>query len=363
VPYNAALIAYEKMSAFAYISIVDGILKLLIVFLITVLGGDKLILYAILISLVAAGIRLTYGLYVKRHFPYCHNTWKLDKHVRKEMFSFVSWNLIGSTAGIVQQQGLSVLLNVFFGATVNAARGVSLQVMHAVAGFVSNFNLAMNPQIIKSYACGKKEEMFSLAIRGSKFSFMLMLILSAPIIIEAPYILNFWLVNVPEHSVSFVRIVLFISLVDSLKHTMVASVHASGHVKFYQLTNGIFSLMTIPVAYIILRLGYPPSSALYTTLFISLICHFIRLGVLWNIMRFPIIRYIRTVTLKMLFITLVTFSVPIYIYQKLTNTFFNFLIVSSITVLFSLIVCYAFGLSKSEKEFICDKVFKYIQRK
>lgn len=362
VPYNAALIAYEKMSAFAYISIVDGILKLLIVYLIMIIGGDKLVLYALLISMVAIGVRFTYGIYVNRHLPLCRNNWRMDKSVQKEIMSFVSWNLIGSTAGIVQQQGLSVLLNVFFGATVNAARGVSLQVMHAVAGFVSNFNLAMNPQIIKSYANGQKEEMFDLAIRGSKFSFMLMLILSAPIIIETPYILSLWLVKVPEHSAIFVRIVLLIALVDSMKHTMVASVHASGKVKIYQLTNGIFSLMTIPLAYVILQIGYPPSSALITSLVISIVCHFIRLAVLWKIVKFPIEKYLKEVTLRMFFLSLLTFSLPIYIYVCLHDNFFHFMIVVISTVVFSVLMCFFIGLSTKEKIFFSNRVVKVLKR-
>lgn len=362
VPYNAALVAYERMSAFAYISIIEGILKLLIVYLIIIMEGDKLILYAFLISLIAIGIRCTYGLYVKRYLPFCRNDWRMDKSVRKEMMSFVSWNLIGSTAGIVQQQGLSVLLNVFFGAAINAARGISIQVLHAVSGFVSNFNLAMNPQIIKSYASGHKEEMFNLAIRGSKFSFMLMLLLSAPIIVETPYLLNLWLVKVPENSVVFARIVLLIALTDSMKHTMVASVHASGKVKVYQLTNGIFALLTIPAAYVVLRLGYPPVSALITSLAFSIICHFIRLSVLWKIVRFPVGKYLKAVTFRMFIISILSLSIPIYVYKLLPQSFISFLVVCVITLISTGGVCYIFGLSSTEKKFISNKVMELLKR-
>ena len=362
VPYNAALVAYEKMSAFAYISIIEGILKLLIVYLVVIMKGDKLVLYAFFISLIAIGIRCTYGLYVNRHLPTCRNNWRMEKSVRKEMMSFVSWNLIGSTAGIVQQQGLSVLLNIFFGAAINAARGISIQVLHAVSGFVSNFNLAMNPQIIKSYASGHKEEMFNLAIRGSKFSYMLMLLLSAPIIIETPYLLNLWLVEVPENSVLFARVILLIALTDSMKHTMVASVHASGKVKLYQLTNGIFALLTIPVAYVVLRLGYPPVSALITSLVFSIICHFIRLLVLWKIVRFPVGKYLKTVTFRMFVISLLSLSIPIYVYKLLPQSFISFLVVCVITLISTGGVCFILGLSSTEKNFISNKIMELLNR-
>ena len=356
VPYNAALIAYERMSAFAYVSIIEGILKLLIVYLIIYSGFDKLVFYAFLFSLVAICIRGIYGIYVNRKLKDCRNTWKMDKNVRGEMMSFVSWNLIGSTAGIVQDHGLSILLNVFFGAAVNAARGISIQVLHAVSGFVSNFNLAMNPQIIKSYSSGHKEDMFMLAIRGSKFSFMLMTILSIPIIVETPYLLNLWLVEVPEHTVVFVRIILLIALVDSMKYTLVASVHASGKVKLYQLTNGIVSLMTIPTAYVVLSLGYSPASALFVSLFISIVCHFIRLVVLRKIVMFPVGVFLKTVTFRMLVVFAISISLPYHLVCVMPETFMSFMCICLISVLFSLMVCYIIGMSVTEREFMKERV-------
>lgn len=362
VPYYAALIAYEKMSAFAYISILEGILKLIVAFVIASSVIDKLILYAFLLSCISITIRIIYSIYVKRELQYCKNNWRMEKSIRKEMLSFVSWNLIGSTAGIVQEQGISVVLNVFFGAAVNAARGISMQVQHAVSGFVSNFNLAMNPQIVKSYASGDKESMFSLAIRGSKFSFMLMLILSTPIIIKAPYILSIWLVEVPEYASVFVRIILLAALVDSMKHTLVTSVHASGKVKLYQLTNGIFSLLTIPVAYIVLRMGYSPSSALVVSLCVSIVCHFIRLAVLWETIRFPVARYLREVTLRMVILAIITYPLPLICEKYLSETFLRFVLFCVITFLFSLLTCYFFGMKPSERDFVKDRVLDVINK-
>ena len=247
VPYNAALIAYEKMTAFAYVSIVEVVFKLLLVLLLGYLTYDKLIVYALFLAGISILLRIIYGIYVKKHFVECQCDWKLDKFFFNKLLNFISWNFIGSIAGIFKEQGLNIVLNMFFGATVNAARGIAYQVLNAVSGFVSNFQLALNPQIIKHYAANQKEEMFKLVFRGSKFSFLLMMILSIPIFIEAPYILKLWLVEVPEYSVIFLRLVLLITLVDSLSYTLITSVHASGKVKWYQIINGSVLLLTLPI--------------------------------------------------------------------------------------------------------------------
>ncbi len=362
VPYNAALIAYEKMSAFAYVSIVEVILKLLIVFCIVLSDMDKLIVYALLMTIVAVFIRFLYGIYVKKHLKPCYNTWHADKHIIKEMSSFVSWNLIGSTAGICQEQGITVLLNLFFGATVNAARGISMQVLHAISGLVSNFNLAMNPQIVKDFAGGKKKEMFELVIRGGKFSYMLMLVLSVPIIIEAPSILNLWLVEVPSFSSDFVRLVLLIALVDSMKYTMVGAVQASGRVKLYQLTNGLFSLLVIPIAYIVLSLGYPPKSALIVSLFISVSCHFIRLAILKKLIDFPVLIYLKTVTLRMILITLISFLIGIYLNSIIQEGLLFFIFRFLLIFVECMGICYLLGLSASERNFIIDQIVKVYKK-
>ena len=195
VPYNAAIIAYEKMSAFAYISIIEVVLKLLIVYLLLITPFDRLIFYAILMAVVQLGVQLIYASYTHRKIKTCHCNWKLNHEYFKQMTSFVSWNLIGSLAGVCKDQGLNVVLNLFFGTAVNAARGVAMQVSSAINRFVTNFQMAMNPQIVKLYAAGEKQEMFKLVFRGSRFSYLLLLCLSLPVVIEAPFILNIWLVN------------------------------------------------------------------------------------------------------------------------------------------------------------------------
>lgn len=361
VPYNAALIAYEKMSAFAYVSILEVVLKLLLVFILAYISYDKLIVFGIMITAISVILRIIYGAYVKRHFSECRCDWHLDKEFFNKLLGFISWNFIGSIAGILKEQGLNIVLNMFFGAAVNAARGIAYQVLRAVSGFVSNFQLAMNPQIVKHYAAGEKEEMFKLVFRGSKFSYLLMMVLSIPIFVEAPYILKLWLVEVPEYTVIFLRLVLLITLVDSLSYTLIASVHASGKVKWYQIINGSVLLLTLPIVYLALYNGMKPYMAMVISLAMSIVCLFVRLAIIKNTINFPMGKYIRKVVMVTLASSLISF-VPIwYVNSILTTTFVTFVILSLVSVIYSLVVCFFLGFEKSERIHILNIISKKIK--
>ena len=360
VPYNACIIAYEKMAAFAYISIVEAISKLLITYLVVMTSFDKLFFYSFLIMLIAIAIRILYVAYVNRHFKYCRCNWQIDKEYRNNMLSFIGFNFIGSIANILKTQGINVLLNLFFGPMVNAARGISVQVLHAVSGFVTNFQMALNPQIIKLYAAGEKEEMFKLIFRGSKISFLLMWIISLPIMVETPYILSLWLVEVPEHTVIFVRLTLAITIVDSMSHTLITGVHATGKVKKYQLINGTMLLMTLPLVYLILKLGYPPFMAFVVSLMISIVCHFIRLLVLSTLIELPVLSFLRAVTLRALVVSLISIIVPVCFLVIKEDTF-PFFLISCIITLLSVLLCeYVWGLNHEEKNIVISEIKKRI---
>lgn len=205
VPYNAVIIAHEKMSAFAYISIFEAIGKLLIAYLITISPIDKLIFYAILMCVVAIAIRLLYGYYCKRHFDECRFHFIWNKQIFQQIFSFAGWNFIGASSAVLRDHGGNIIINLFCGPTVNAARGIAFQVNNAIQGFVSNFMTALNPQITKSYAVKNYTYMMTLIFQGARLSFYMLLLLSLPIIINTHYLLTLWLNTVPEHTVLFVR--------------------------------------------------------------------------------------------------------------------------------------------------------------
>lgn len=359
VPYNAAIVAYEKMSAFAYISIVEVSLKLLIVLFLVISPFDKLIFYALLMALISVAIRIIYGIYCSRKIKDCSCNWILDRTIFKQMASFVSWNLIGSMAGVLKEQGLNVVLNIFFGAAVNAARGVAVQVNGAINQFVSNFQMAMNPQIVKLYAANERKQMHELVFRGSRLSYLLLLCLSLPVIIEAPFILNIWLVEVPDYSVVFLRLVMIISLVDSLSYTLITSMHASGKVKEYQIIVGGLSLLTLPLAYILLKIGYGPHLAFISSLVITILCHFARLILLSKTIDFPAWTFVKTVTLKALLISLLSYIIPVTLYFILNQSWISFLIIVSVSLVSGIFFSYVFGFTNQEKLF----VISFVRRK
>jgi|UniRef100_UPI003FF0B968 O-antigen/teichoic acid export membrane protein len=356
VPYNAAIVAYERMKAFAYVSIVDVTLKLLVVYLLVISTSDKLIVYTTLLALIAITIRIIYGIYCKRNFPLCKCNFKWDKSHSTQMFSFVSWNLIGSIAGVAKEQGINVLLNIYFGATINAARGIAQQILTATTGFVNNFQLAMNPQIVKMYASEEKANMFKLVFRGSKYSFIMLLFLSLPVIFEAPFILNIWLMEVPAYTVIFLRLILLTALVDSLSGTLITSMHASGKVRDYQIVVGGLSLLTLPITWLALTNGFPPYSAMIIGLCISFFCHFARLTLLNKTIGLPAGKFLRKVTFKSTSIATLSAIIPFFVYINVDDSWSSFFLVCCITCLSTLAVVYSYGLTKNERVFIIGKV-------
>lgn len=356
VPYNAAIVAYEHMKAFAYVSIIEVTLKLLIVYLLIISPIDKLIFYSLLLAIIAITIRFIYGWYCKKHFKECHTTWIFNNEYGKKMFAFVGWNLIGSIARIAKEQGINVVLNIFFGAAINAARGIAYQVNGALNSFVSNFQLAMNPPIVKSYAASEKEAMFKLVFRGSKFSYLLLLTLSLPVFIETPFILNIWLEEVPEYTVIFLRLVLITSIIDSLSGTLIASMHASGKVRDYQIIVGGISLLTLPIVYVILKIGYAPYWAMIISAFMAIILLFSRLILLRRTIQLPIISFLKEVVSKITLVTLVSPILPGIVYYNMQIGWGAFFTVSFVSVI-SVTICNLYiGFNKEERNYILNKI-------
>ena len=260
VPYNAAIIAHEKMSIFAYISILEVLLKLGIVYLLYLTRSDKLIMYAALLCATQLLIRIVYGhlllVVILRKFV----SIGLDLKLFKEMLYFGGWNLWGGFATVLFSQGINILLNMFFGPFVNAARGIAVQVQGAVTQFSTNFQTALNPQITKSYALGDFTYMHSLIFRSSKFTFLLLAVISFPILLETEMILQLWLNMVPAYTVVFVRLMLCITIIDAMGGAFMVAAQSTGRVRFYQSVVGGILLAIVPVSYVVLRLGAAPWS-------------------------------------------------------------------------------------------------------
>ena len=328
IPYNALIIAHEKMAAFAYIGIFEGLGKLAVAFMIVKSSGDRLILYAVLMSVVAIAVRFAYSLYCRKHFPLCRLKGKGEKGLLKQMFSFAGWNFIGITSVILRDHGSNILVNIFSGPVANAARGVALQLNGAVQNFVTNFMTAINPQITKSYASEDLQHTFSLVRKGARFSYYLLLVLALPVLFNMESLMGIWLKEVPEGAASFASLFLIFAMSESLSMPLITAINANGNIRNTQIIVGGIQLLNIPVSYIFLKAGYPPQIIVVVAIVLSQICFFARLFLLSGLMGFPVRDFLSRVYLNVLVVTSVAVAVSDivdgYIPEGLTGTLISF---------------------------------------
>ena len=357
VPYNAVIIAHEKMSAFAYISILEALCKLAIAFLIMRSPIDKLIYYAVLMCIVAIIVRLTYGHYCKKHFSECTYHFLWDKELLSKMFSFAGWQFFGTGSYMLMTQGVNILLNFFFGPVVNAARGIAVQVDGIIQQFVNNFTTAINPQITKSYAGDKKAYMFLLIYTGAKYSYFLVLFFAIPIILETNTILTLWLKNVPEHTVSFLRLIICIDLLYVLSNTMMTAMISTGNIKKYQIIVGGTGILVFPISWLCFYFGLPPEVAFIIQFLIFIIQLVYRLILLHEMIGLPIIGFCQQVLLKAFVVTIVAFIPPLLVHNIISaNEILRFIIVGAISVCVTIMTIYCVGLSTKEKNIVKSKI-------
>lgn len=362
VPYNATIIAHEKMSAFAYISVLEVVLKLLIVYLLLIGDFDKLKLYAVLMFCIQLIIRLIYGHYCKKHFPETKLQLTKDRKLFKEMLGFAGWNLWGNCAYIAFTQGVNILLNMFFGPTVNAARGVAVQVQSAVNQFSSNFQTALNPQITKSYATGDYTYMHKLIFRSSKFTFFLLLFLSLPIQLETETILSIWLANVPEHTVNFLRLILCTTIIDATANPLIISAAATGKVKLYQSVVGGILLAILPISYIVLKLGGNPESVFIVHLSICILAFITRLLLIKPMIQLSLRRYFKEVITKCITVSIIALLPPVFILPLTENSITDFILICLSCIISVSVSTYYMGFDKNEKQFINQKIRAVINK-
>lgn len=365
VPYNAMLIAHERMNVFALVSILEVVLKLLITILVFWLGFDKLKLYAVLAFCISLIIGIIYTIYCRFAFSECkfHLFW--DKQLSGEMSSFASWNLLGVFAGIAYSQGVNLILNVFFGPVVNAARGIAYQVQGAINAFVTNFQVAVNPPLIKSYASGDFQYMYSLVFSASKYSFYLLFVISLPVMLETDFILQLWLKTVPEYTSIFTRLVLIDVLICSLSGSLQAMALSSGKIKIYQIVVSGILLLNLPISFILLKLGYAPQFTFIASIVTSLAALFARLLVLKMIVSFPVHFFFTNVLYKVIVVFFVGSIIPYCLSYQTTNSmkqFFFVVLISTTSVICSV---WLLGINKSEKlllKTILSKFIPFIKR-
>lgn len=361
VPYNACIIAHEHMTAFAYISILEACLKLAICYMLIISPWDKLISYAVLMLAVSVIIRIIYGIYCNRNFIECHYKLTHEKETLKDMTGFAGWSFLTNVAWIFNTQGINLLINMFFGVTLNAARGIATQVESAVLQFVNNFTTAINPQITKSYAANHREEMYMLVCRGAKFSFLLLLFMALPLMLETDFVLEKWLKVVPEYAPIFTRLSLIAMMVNVLGSSSYTACMATGDIKRYSIWVSLIGFLVFPLSWMGYLLGMPPESTYYFYVIVYIGVLFARYIIMRSLIQFPLSMMWKNVLLPVTVTTLVAIALPILVFLQIQPSVERFLLTCIVSVLSIGTTAYYLGLSKREREVITKKILSKIR--
>src|SRR5574344_746849 len=355
--FNAEIVAHERMSIYAYVSIVDALLRLAICFIIQYYGGDRLILLAILQIFVALIIQTFYGLYCKKQFEEALYIPKVfDKSLLKELTIFSSWSILNNGAWIFSTQGVNMLINVFFFFTFNASRNIAASVDSAVQGFVGNFSTAFSPQITKSYAAGDLDYSISLVNRGTKFTLLLMLVFVVPICMEADTLLKLWLGKVPTSCALFLRLSMFESLAIASGNNLLKLVQANGNIKRYSIDTALYAGLVFQLCWIAFELRAPVWSAYVIFIFIFSTLNIVRYVNIKRLMTFSIKKHIKDCIIPVAIVALFSFSLPIVLVRAMEVGLLRFFIVCIFSVFWTGACCVIFGLTKSERLFFINKL-------
>ena len=362
VPYNALVVAHEHMGAYAWISIFEGVGKLCLALLIAHAGIDRLIFYAAGMLALTLVVRLMYGIYCRVRFEECRYHPGLDRPLFKEMFAFAGWSILGSSSMILRDHGANLMLNVFFGPAVNAARGLSMQVAGYVQKFVTSFVTAVNPQITKSFAAGNKDYMMTLTWRGSRLAYQLLLLLAMPVLFNTQFLLDIWLKQVPDHTVLFVQLVMVLSLVDAISYTLATAASATGKIRNYQIVIGGIQLLNLPLDYLLLRLGCGPEVVFTVAIGLSLLCLAARLALLRGMIGMSVRGFCREVLLRDLLVTLLGVVTPLLLCSLAPAGWAWSLLNCAVAVLGTAAAIYAVGLTPGERDFCKETLRKWIKK-
>lgn len=362
-PYNALIVAHERMSAFAWIGIFEGFGKLGAALLIAFSPIDRLIFYSSLMALVAVAVRVAYAAYCRTNFEECRSRMAWNSGLVKKMLSFAGWNFIGVASGVLRDHGGNILINIFSGPVANAARSVSMQLGGAVQGFVTNFMTAVNPQITKSFASGDRNYMMTLAFKSSRLSFFLLFILSLPVMINIDFILNIWLKEIPAGSSAFVILALIFSMSECISSPLITMMLATGDIRNYQIVVGGLQILNFPISYLILKAGAPPESILAVAVVISQLCLAARLIMLRRMVGLPIGKFMTDVYFRIIAVAALSF-VPAFFLDSVTDEGWGGFILSCMaSISFSAIIIWLIGLKSDERKILISRITDYIRRR
>ncbi len=356
LPYIAIIVSYERMNVFAYISIVETLLKLLVAYILCLFSSDRLIFYSILMFAISLIHFMVYIVYCRRTFLESKYKYCKDKALFKNMCSFAGWNMIGNLSYIGFTQGINVLLNIFFGPTINAARGIAVQLQGGINQFARNFQMAVNPQITKNYAAGNLSDMYTLVFRSSRFSFFLVFIISLPVILQTDKVLMWWLGEVPDYTVVFFKIIIFISMIDVLSNPLNMCAMAIGKIRLYQIVEGGILLLIVPISYVALKMMAVPYIVFLIHLFIAILTQGVRLFLLKKMINLSLQSYLRYVLFRIILVLMATFLFICLLNILMPVVMTNFFTCSFIIVSIAGLFIFQIGLLKQERVFIINKV-------
>lgn len=352
VPYNASIIAYERMNFYAYLSLIEVVVKLLVVYLLYITTFDKLIFYSFLYTIVPFVITYIYKVYCNKHFEITRYRVFWNKNAFKDMFSFSSWSLFGSLANLSAQQGLNILINIFYGVTVNAAAGIASQVSHNVYGFISNFQTAFQPQIVKTYAAKEIERFHKLIFQTSKFSYFMVIVLVLPILFTLDGILEIWLKQVPEYTAIFCRLILIFMSIEAITAPLWMSVQATGKIKMYQILMASIIVLNFPLAYIVLKIGLPVYFVWVIRIIVNIITMTVRCIYMKKKLDFPLLPYLSKVIVPIVLVTILALPIPLALSHFITDFWQNMIIVGVATFTITVLDVYFVGMNAHEKAMI-----------
>lgn len=363
VPFNALIIAHEKMGVYAYVSILEAILKLAIAYTLLFSKIDNLVLYSLCTTISSILILVIYIAYSKRSFPETKIYFTNERHTYVELIKFSCWDLIGNFSVLAQGQGLNVLLNLFFGPVVNAARAISVQVQNATFQFSSSFITAVKPQIIKQYAEGNIPGMFNLVYNSSRFSYYLILVITVPLLLRTDYILTLWLVDYPEYTAQFTKLILINNLILSLKAPRFTVFHAIGEIKLTNIFTGLALSSVLPISYFMFKAGLPPVYAYIALIFSNIVAEFVSSYILRKYVNYSVYTYFASVHIRCLLVSVVSFTLPFLVNYHIAQSFFGLVAVTVISVVFVSLTVFCMGLSSSQRKSLVLKVQSMINFK
>lgn len=361
-PLEATITAHEKFNIFAWMSIYSVVARLLVVFLLVVIPGDKLIVYGALNLAVSVSCILIYIYYCRNKFAECVFIRQVNRPIIKEMLKFSGWGTLGHIIQIANTQGISIILNLFFNTIMNAARGLAGTVNSAISAFISGFNIASQPQLVKYYGSGEMDKFSKLIFNSSQYTLFIIAIVMAPVLLEIDYVVKLWLGNeTPQYTTAFIRITMICTIIYSSNSMIDYGLNAVGRVKELNCYSVPLYLLTLPLSYLALKYHYPPTTVYWIAAIPAFMSFIINLILLSKYTGFNAWRFFIIVFIKTIFLIAISMILPYLLQSQMKEGFFRFAVISCFSVMCTGLVLFMWGMNKFAKEMVINKLKRIVK--